>query len=295
MHLLKKLYICRTIEEMNRVKRIKVHREGAGFLLFVFAVLFIVNGSLLYFIEKKVFFYSVFSVSVFFYLILYNFFRCPPRRFPGEPENLIIAPADGKIVAIEEVMENEYLHEKRLKISIFMSIFNVHANWFPVNGKVEHVSHQDGRFQSAFLPKSSTENERSTIVIRTHNGMVILTRQIAGAMARRIVTYAKEHDLCDVDEQMGFIKFGSRVDTFLPLDTEVLVTLNQKVTGNQTPIARLNYDFNDCLQTENDTDNQDVNDAKRMEDDQIIEDSPRITDSLLNRDNQGNWASSLFE
>lgn len=224
---------------MNRVKKIKVHHEGTGLLLSVFAILFIVNVSLFCFKENKIPFYCVFAVSTLLFLILFNFFRCPPRCFPSDPEGLVVAPADGKIVAIEEVMENEYFHDKRIQVSIFMSVFNVHANWFPVNGTVKHVSHRNGRFQSAFLPKSSAENERSTIVIRTHNGLEVLTRQIAGALARRIVTYAKEHDLCDVDEQMGFIKFGSRVDTFLPVDTEILVTIAQKVTGNQTPIARL--------------------------------------------------------
>lgn len=117
--------------------------------------------------------------------------------------------------------------------------FNVHANWFPVNGTVKHVSHQNGRFRAAYLPKSSTENERSAVVITTRNGVDVLARQIAGALARRIVTYAKVGDKCHVDEQMGFIKFGSRVDVYLPVGTEVLVEMDQKVTGNQTPIARL--------------------------------------------------------
>ena len=242
MCLSKLLYFCRTIETMSRVKRIKVHREGAGVLLVLFAILLVANGLLYYLKDNKLLFYCVFSVSVFVYLIIYNFFRCPPRRFLSDSEGLVIAPADGKIVAIEEVMENEYFHGKRIQVSIFMSLFNVHANWFPVNGTVEHVSHRKGRFQGAYLPKSSLENERSTIVVRTHDGITVLTRQIAGAMARRIVTYAKENEICDVDEQMGFIKFGSRVDTFLPLGTEILVTMKQKVTGNQTPIARLKND-----------------------------------------------------
>ena len=238
---------------MNRVKTIKVHHEGTGFLLILFAILFIVNGSLYFLKENKILFYCIFGVSVFLYLIIYNFFRCPPRRFPSDAEGLVIAPADGTIVAIEEVMENEYFHEKRIQVSVFMSLFNVHANWFPVNGTVEHVSHRKGRFQSAFLPKSSTENERSTIVIRANNGLLVLTRQIAGAMARRIVTYAKERERCTIDEQMGFIKLGSRIDTFLPLGTEILVSMDQKVTGNQTPIARLYMASNDeCDNNEND-------------------------------------------
>ena len=227
---------------MRRIKRIKVqkvHREGTGLLLSMFTVLFIVNVSLYYTVSNKFVFYSVFVVSTVLFLIILNFFRSPYRRFPFDSEGLVIAPADGTIVAIEEVSENEYFHDKRIQVSIFMSVFNVHANWFPVNGTVIHVSHQQGRFRAAYLPKSSTENERSTIVIRTDYGVDILTRQIAGVMARRIVTYAKEGEYGEVNEQMGFIKFGSRVDTFLPLGTEILVEMDRKVTGNQTPIARL--------------------------------------------------------
>jgi phosphatidylserine decarboxylase len=205
----------------------------------MFTVLFIVNLVLFYAISNKFIFYSVLAVSAILFFIVLNFFRSPYRRFPYDSEGLVIAPADGTIVAIEEVEENQYFKDKRLQVSIFMSVFNVHANWFPVNGTVKHVSHQNGRFLAAYLPKSSTENERSAIVIRTDYGVDVLTRQIAGAMARRIVTYAKEGEYCEVNEQMGFIKFGSRVDTFLPLDTEILVEMDQKVTGNQTPIARL--------------------------------------------------------
>lgn len=227
---------------MRKVKRIKVHkvhREGTGLLLSLFTVLFIVNMSLYYTIDNMFVFYGVLTVSAVLFLIVLNFFRSPYRRFPFDSEGLVIAPADGTIVAIEEVMENEYFHEKRIQVSIFMSVFNVHANWFPVNGSVKYVAHQDGRFKAAYLPKSSTDNERSTIVMTTDYGVDILARQIAGAMARRIVTYARSGERCLVDEQMGFIKFGSRVDTFLPLDSDILVELDQKVTGNQTPIARL--------------------------------------------------------
>jgi phosphatidylserine decarboxylase len=205
----------------------------------MFTALFIVNVSLYYTVSNKFIFYSVLVVSAVLFLIILNFFRSPYRRFPFDSEGLVIAPADGTIVAIEEVTENEYFHDKRIQVSIFMSVFNVHANWFPVNGTVKHVSHRNGRFLAAYLPKSCTENERSTIVIRTDYGVDVLSRQIAGAMARRIITYAKEGEYCEVDEQMGFIKFGSRVDTFLPLGTEILVEMDQKVTGNQTPIARL--------------------------------------------------------
>ena len=205
----------------------------------MFTIIFIVNVTLYHTAGKGELFYSVALITSLFFLLVLNFFRSPARRFPYDSEGLVIAPADGTIVAIEEVMENEILHRRCLQISIFMSIFNVHANWFPVNGTVKHVSHNNGRFMAAYLPKSSTENERSTIIITTRNGVDVLTRQIAGAIAKRIVTYAKPGDKCHVDEQMGFIKFGSRVDVYLPVDTEILVEMDQKVTGNQTPIARL--------------------------------------------------------
>ena len=168
----------------------KVHKEGTGLLLTLFTILFIVNITLYHTVGKGMLFYSVAFVSTVLFLLVLNFFRSPFRRFPYDSEGLVIAPADGTIVAIEEVMENEILHKKCLQISIFMSIFNVHANWFPVNGTVKHVSHQNGRFMAAYLPKSSTENERSAVVITTRNGVDVLARQIAGAMARRIVTYA---------------------------------------------------------------------------------------------------------
>ena len=227
------------IKTQFKKKDEKVHKEGTGLLLTLFTVLFVVNVALYHTVGKGVLFYSVATVSTILFLLILNFFRSPFRRFPYDSEGLVIAPADGTIVAIEEVMENEILHRKCLQISIFMSVFNVHANWFPVNGTVKHVSHNNGRFMAAYLPKSSTENERSAVVITTKNGVDVLARQIAGALARRIVTYAKVGEKCHVDEQMGFIKFGSRVDVYLPVGTEVLIEMDQKVTGNQTPIARL--------------------------------------------------------
>lgn len=217
----------------------KVHKEGTGLLLTLFTILFIGNVALYHTNGRGMVFYSVGVLSLILFLLVLNFFRSPARHFPFDSEGMVIAPADGTIVAIEEVMENEILHEKRLQVSIFMSIFNVHANWFPVDGIVQSVSHQKGRFMAAYLPKSSTENERSAVVITTKQGHDILARQIAGAMARRIVTYAKPGEACTVNEQMGFIKFGSRVDVYLPLGSEVIVKMDQKVTANQTVIARL--------------------------------------------------------
>jgi phosphatidylserine decarboxylase len=221
------------------IRKIKVHKEGTGLLLILFSCLFLLNFVLYHTNGKSPLFYSVLLVSFVLFLLTLNFFRSPLRRFPFDSEGLVIAPADGTVVAIEEVKENEVLHKKCIQVSIFMSVFDVHANWFPVNGTVKHVSHRKGRFMAAYLPKSSIENERSAIVITTRGGCDVLTRQIAGAIARRIVTYAKEGESCHVDEQMGFIKFGSRVDVYIPSESEILVEMDQKVTGNQTPIARL--------------------------------------------------------
>ena len=217
----------------------KVHKQGTGLLLSLFTIFFVVNLVIYHTVGKGGIFYGVAFITSIFFLLVLNFFRSPARCFPYDSEGLVIAPADGTIVAIEEVEENEILHRPCMQISIFMSVFNVHANWFPVNGTIKYVSHQNGRFMAAYLPKSSTENERSAVVITTRNGVDVLARQIAGAVARRIVTYAKPGDKCHVDNQMGFIKFGSRVDVYLPVGTEVLVNMDQKVTGNQTPIARL--------------------------------------------------------
>ena len=217
----------------------KVHKEGTGLLLSLFTIFFVVNLVIYHTVGKGGIFYGVAFITSIFFLLVLNFFRSPARCFPYDSEGLVIAPADGTIVAIEEVEENEILHRPCMQISIFMSVFNVHANWCPVNGTIKYVSHQNGRFMAAYLPKSSTENERSAVVITTRNGVDVLARQIAGAVARRIVTYAKPGDKCHVDDQMGFIKFGSRVDVYLPVGTEVLVNMDQKVMGNQTPIARL--------------------------------------------------------
>lgn len=174
------------------------------------------------------------------YGVVVNFYRCPIRYFPSEDtDKLVVAPADGKIVVIEEVDENEYFHDKRLMISIFMSITNVHANWFPVDGKVKFVRHFDGNYHRAWLPKASEENEHADVMLTTDGGVDILCRQIAGAVARRIVTYAKEGEECFIDEHLGFIKLGSRVDVFLPVGSEVCVKMGQPTTGDQTVIAKL--------------------------------------------------------
>jgi len=140
---------------------------------------------------------------------------------------------------VEEVQENDYFHDRRQMVSIFMSPLNVHANWFPVDGKVKLVHHQNGNYHKAWLPKASEENERADVVITTSDGTEVLCRQIAGAMARRIVTYAKEGEDCYIDEHLGFIKLGSRVDVYLPLNAKICVAMGQKTVGDQTVIAKL--------------------------------------------------------
>ncbi len=180
---------------------------------------------------------SVLCVVIFLFFL--NFFRNPKREFIGFEDGMIIAPADGTVVIAEPAEEPFYFKDKRIQVSIFMSVLNVHANWYPTRGKVVYYTHNDGRFMAANLPKSSTENERSTIVIELGSKTQILLRQVAGALARRIVTYSREGDTCDENTQLGFIKFGSRVDLYLPMDSEILVKVGDKTTGNQTVIARV--------------------------------------------------------
>ena len=227
------------MNRLKKFKKIRLHREGTGILITSAILIVLFNAFIFWAIDCKFVFYFIAAVSITLYLLMVNFFRCPIRLFEQDTEKTVVAPADGKIVVIEEVEEHEYLHKRCLMISIFMNITNVHANWYPVDGVVKHVSHQNGKFMKAWLPKASTENERSTIVIETPEGHTVLARQIAGAVARRIVTYAKEGDECFIDEHMGFIKFGSRVDVYLPLGTEVCVKMGQKTTGNETIIAKL--------------------------------------------------------
>ena len=225
--------------KLKKLRKYKIHREGVNIIAIFFVVYCGINLLAYYFFPKGALI-ATFSVTTIFFLLVVNFFRSPRRHFPEYDEGLIVASADGRIVVIEEVMENEYFHDKRLQISIFMSVVNVHANWYPIDGKVVSVKHHKGRFQAAWLPKSSTENERSTIVLKTDTGVEILVRQVAGALARRIVTYAKPGCECDIEEHMGFIKFGSRVDIYLPLGSTPMVEMEQRVTGCQTILAKLN-------------------------------------------------------
>ena len=227
------------IKKLKKLKKIRIHREGTETLLLGGVILIVVASLLWMLFECKVAFWSFLVIYGIAYGIIINFFRCPIRVFNGETEKVVVAPADGKIVVIEEVDENTYFHDRRIMVSIFMSLFNVHANWFPVDGKVKMVEHKDGNFHKAWLPKASEENEHADVVITTPEGVDILCRQIAGAMARRIVTYAKPDEGCYIDEHLGFIKLGSRVDVFLPLGTEICVKMGQLTTGDQTVLAKL--------------------------------------------------------
>ena len=224
----------------KRRNKIRLHHEGKHTLLYVGALAVLIIG--LAWLSRETLVWGSYLIIIcvlVVYGILVNFFRCPVRMYNGPTTKSVVAPADGHVVVIEEVEENEYFHDRRLMISIFMSLTNVHANWIPCEGTIVKVGHQPGNFMKAYLPKASTENERSMVVIRTPHGEEVMARQIAGAMARRIVTYPKEGEECYIDDHMGFIKFGSRVDVYLPLGTEVLVEMKQATVGNETLIARL--------------------------------------------------------
>ena len=222
--------------------RVKIHHEGTNILIIALLLVLAINVPLWLWVRPMAWPIASTAVWSVVYLLIVNFFRSPRRQFKGDEKNVVVASADGKVVALEETFEDEYLHGPAIQLSVFMSIFNVHANWFPVNGEVVYTKHHSGRFMAAYLPKSSTENERSTVVIRTPEGQLILMRQIAGAMARRIVTYARPGDEASIQDHMGFIKFGSRVDLFLPLGTETLVNIGDKTIGGITEVARLKPD-----------------------------------------------------
>ena len=227
-------------KRIRKLKDYRIHQEGTEILIVSFLFFLFLNVPLWYFLPSMFLLNLIVSIaSLVIYLLMVNFFRSPKRIFPGDVEGVVVAPADGKVVVIEKVFEPDYFKDERIQISIFMSPTNVHANWYPVDGIVTCVDHHKGKFHKAWLPKASTENERSLVAIKIEDGREILVRQIAGAMARRIVTYATAGEECFIDQHFGFIKLGSRVDIYLPLGTEVCVQMGQKTTGNQTVIAKL--------------------------------------------------------
>jgi phosphatidylserine decarboxylase len=219
--------------------RIHIHKEGYKILAFALIALLILNIIVnIAWAELIIVRWAFFICSFMLYIFLLFFFRLPTRSLETDP-GLIYAPADGKVVVIEETMENEYFKDMRLQVSIFMSPFNMHSNRYPVSGKIQYVCYHSGQNMVAWHPKSSELNERSTVVIKTIAGTEVMIRQIAGAVARRIVTYAKVNvDVLQGDE-LGFIKFGSRVDIFLPVGTEVEIPILQQVKANKSIIAKI--------------------------------------------------------
>jgi len=215
----------------------KLHKEGTPTLLIGAVVLTGLPLSVHHFVGDGIFLYTLSSLCGLTYLLLLNFFRIPEKALVKD-DKLIVAPCDGKVVVIEEVFEPEYLKENRRQISIFMSPLNVHNNLNGIAGLVSYFKYHPGKYLVAWHPKSSTENERTSYAIKHKSGREILQRQIAGALARRICWYVKPGDAVEQGGEYGFIKFGSRVDVFIPLDAEILVHLGQKTTGGETVIAR---------------------------------------------------------
>ncbi len=216
-----------------------IHKEGYTSIALCVLLIFVLNALVqFYFPDAHIVKWIVYILSFALFVIILQFFRSP--KFPIIiDETKILCPADGKVVVIEETEETEYLKDKRIQLSVFMSPINVHVNRNPISGVVKYFKYHPGKYLVAWHPKSSTENERTTIVIENQNGVQVLFRQIAGALARRIVWYVKEGDKAQQGEQFGFIKFGSRVDLFLPLGTQINVELNQVVKGGRTVLAIL--------------------------------------------------------
>lgn len=217
----------------------KIHKEGYTIILIsllIAGTIYTVNH--LFLCQFPIFYWLVNAFIVVMLYLVIQFFRVPNRTSPTG-DDLIICPADGKVVVIEEVEETEYFNDKRIQISIFMSPLNVHANWNPISGITKYYKYHPGKFLVAWHPKSSTENERSTVVTENKNGQEVLFRQVAGAVARRIVCYAKKDQQVNAGSEFGFIKFGSRIDVFLPLGTELNINIDDVVQGKTTVIGKL--------------------------------------------------------
>ncbi len=216
----------------------QIHKEGRAMLIVFFLVAALINFLLFYYLGSNIGTWIILVIMVILFLFFLRFYRNPERVAVGD-ELIITAPADGKIVILEKVFESEYLKEERIQVSVFMSFFNVHVNWFPITGDVEYFKYHPGNYLAAWHPKSSVKNERTTIVINNNQGDKVLMRQIAGKFARRVVCYAEMGKRVVSGTQAGFIKFGSRADLFLPLDTEICVNLGDNVVGGETIIAKL--------------------------------------------------------
>ena len=219
-----------------------LHREGTATILIGTIVLGLIEWGNYWLYTKTewlwLFIILSLGVLVTYYLIV-QFFRIPKRTFTFGPDD-ILCPADGKVVVIEEVEETEYFHDRRIQVSIFMSPLNVHANYFPIGGIVKYVKYHKGLFLVAWHPKSSTDNERSTVVVEHASGKEVLFRQVAGALARRICYYAKEGQQATTGGEFGFIKFGSRVDIYLPIGTRIDVKIGEDVKAKLTKLGSIN-------------------------------------------------------
>jgi phosphatidylserine decarboxylase len=217
----------------------KIHREGKATLSIALIIIFLINAVVLFFQNNTIVAIVVFVVSAVVYGILLNFFRETNPVYEGEQHGVINCPTDGKVVVVEKVFENKFFNREVMQVSIFMNPFNEHCNWMPVTGKILQAEHVSGNYHAAYLPKSSNENERSEILIETPEHGTILTKQIAGALARRIVIYVREGEELPVGAPLGFIKLGSRMDVLLPADSEILVKVGDIVRGNKTVLGHL--------------------------------------------------------
>jgi len=216
-----------------------IHKEGYTSIALCVLLIFVSNALIqFYYPDSHTLKWIVYILSAILFLIILQFFRNPHFKIHSS-ENTVLCPADGKVVVIEETDETEFLKDRRIQISVFMSPINVHVNRNPIAGVVKYFKYHPGKYLVAWHPKSSTENERTTIVTETSNGVQVLFRQIAGALARRIVWYVKENDVVEQGQQFGFIKFGSRVDVFLPLGTKINVSIGDVVKGGRTVLAEL--------------------------------------------------------
>jgi phosphatidylserine decarboxylase len=213
-----------------------LHKEGYKIIFVTFIALAILTFLTWYFIPNEILQFILYFGLFMEFIWTISFFRVPNRDVNFN-ENNVLSSADGKIVAIEEMTETEFFKDKRIMISVFMSPFNIHVNWYPFKGKVIYTKYHKGKYLAAYNPKSSMDNERNSIVLENKEGKAVLIRQIAGVMARRIISYAKKNDKVEQGDEFGIIRFGSRVDFFLPLDAEVKVKLGDNVTAQQSVIA----------------------------------------------------------
>jgi len=219
--------------------KIQIHHEGYRIIMILTLFLAFVNLLAGYLAgPASPLFYIILFTSILFIVFVLRFFRKPDRQTPHD-QNTLYSPADGTVVAIEETIEDEYFKDNRLQVSIFMSVWDVHINWYPAAGLINYFKYHPGKYLVARHPKSSVLNERTSVVLETGNKTEVLFRQIAGFVARRVVCYAREKQQVSLKDELGFIKFGSRVDLFLPPGTEVPLKIGQKVKGKVTPVARL--------------------------------------------------------